>query len=447
MESSAVNGTHDGISGEILRPALEFVRTSPTLKNTFWLGSASVVNGLLGAVSSAVLGRALGVKEFGTFTLMLTLIGLMTDLGDLGLTSTFVRFGSASVAEKNQGRFRDVVAVILRMKIALTVIILLVSVFFLRRMIPLLFGHVDQQLSGYFGLALATVLLGIAVGIFYPIFQSYQDFRTHALLTVARAGTKLLLLLALVGLLVRLTVLYALWVELAAVVLFLLLSYGRSPFRKFTLRVENGDVQRAMLAFNRWILIAQILSVISLRLDIFFVGGMLDSGSLGLYGAAGKIAALVVTVVNSYYAVLIAGVSASSGEELMRKVRNAWKAVGAMIAGVMLLALLSEALVLILYGHNFDASGMLLRLMCIGLAFTVLAYPLNAVLFARNFSGVFAAMAVASLGAVVVGNLLLIPRYGATGAALAYGLNALASFLVSASAYLFLRKRLKSAPA
>jgi O-antigen/teichoic acid export membrane protein len=437
-------------SAESLRVVNRFwerYRSSATLKNTFWLGSASAIGGLFGAVSSAILGRTLGVEAFGVFTLLLTFIGMMTDFGDLGSTATFVRFGSESIAAKDSDRFRDVVAVILRLKVGLATLLVIVSVLFLQRLVPSAFGHLDEALTAYSGLTLVIVLLSIAAGIFYPIFQSFQDFRTHSLLNMGRAFTKMVLLGGVVIVAVQLTVAGALWIEFTAVLLFLVLSFAFSPFHSFTLRVSDRALTRSMMVFNRWILFAQIVAVIAGRLDVFFVGGMMDTGSLGLYGAAVKIAGLVMSVTNAYYAVLLAGVSSAiASDTLQTKVRNAWKAVTFISIGILALVVLAGPLVAIVFGGRFEGAGPILQVMCVGLFFSVLAYPTNAFLFARNHSLVFTLMAGFSLVGVVSVSLLLIPRFGAVGAALGYSASACVACLVSAVYFLAVRRRQVSPP-
>lgn len=431
-----------GETGLLVNRFWERYRGSATLKNTFWLGSASAIGGVFGAVSSAILGRTLGVEAFGVFTLLLTFIGMMTDFGDLGSTATFVRFGSESIAANDSSRFRDVVAVVLRLKIGLAILLLVLSVLFLQGLVPSVFGHLDRALAEYSGLTLVVVLLSIAAGIFYPIFQSYQDFRTHSLLNMGRAFAKMALLAGVIFAVAHMTVTGALWIELATVLLFLVLSYAFAPFRSFTLRVSDRTLTRSMMVFNRWLLLAQIVAVVAGRLDIFFVGGMMDPESLGLYGAAVKIAALGMSITNAYYAVLLAGVSSAiASNSVQVKIRNAWKAVGLISMGILVVAILAGPLVAIIFGARFEGAGGILRVMCLGVFFSVLAYPTNAFLFARNHSLVFALMAGFSLVAVIFASLLLIPRFGAVGAAVAYSANTCVACAVSAAYFWIVRSR------
>ena len=411
-----------------------------SVSNTLWLGSSSVVNGLLGAVSSALLARYLGLGDFGTFTLVLSLMNLMTDLGDLGMTSTFVRFGSESVAKGNMDRFQRVLTIVLRTKILLGIVICAGSVLFLRSVVGFVFTHVDDRIASYFLLSLVAVALGIAASIFYPMFQSFKDFRTPSLLSVVRILCKLVLVVLCLVVFSRISITIAIWIEIATLILFLGLNSYYSPVRTFTTSVDR-QLQREIFSFSKWLTLYQIIALIGGRLDIVFVGGLADARALGLYGAASKISALVTSVANSYYAVLVTEASSSaSGEVLRQRRRNAFVIVAMISGGIVALGALASPIVRLVFGSQFADASVILQIMCVGLILTVLAYPVNATLFALNKSAVFPIMSAVSVSVFLLSNLALIPRLGAVGAAIAFSLSAGVALLVSLTFYFFIAR-------
>jgi O-antigen/teichoic acid export membrane protein len=66
--------------------------------------------------------------------------------------------------------------------------------------------------------------------------------------------------------------------------------------------------------------------------------------------------------------------------------------------------------------------------MCLGLVFTVLAYPVSAILFAQKKTSIFPLMAILSAAGLIGGNFVFLPRWGATGAAVAFSLSAFLSW-------------------
>jgi O-antigen/teichoic acid export membrane protein len=134
----------------------------------------------------------------------------------------------------------------------------------------------------------------------------------------------------------------------------------------------------------------------------------------------------VTAVTNSYYAVLLSSVSvaaATPGAISVRR-RQARIITGGLSAGMALLALLAGPVVRILYGTTYQDAIPVLQIMCIGLVFTVLTYPVSAVLFARKKTAAFPLMAGLSAAGLIGGNIALLPLWGAVGAAVAFSFSA-----------------------
>ena len=227
---------------------------------------------------------------------------------------------------------------------------------------------------------------------------------------------------------------------------------GRDVRRLFSVRtaslreagrvpVEPATVQ-SVLTFARWVALQQIITLVGTRLDVFVVGGLTDAHTLGIYGAGARIIGLVIAITNSYYAVLLAEISAvsPSPDAVARKRRVASGVVTAIASGILLLALLAGPLVSLLYGDQFGESALVLRIMCIGVIATVLAYPLQAVLYSERRIGVFPVMALLSAAGMVAGNFLLLPQYGAVGGAAAFAASCILGLLAAAVTYAATRR-------
>jgi O-antigen/teichoic acid export membrane protein len=155
-----------------------------------------------------------------------------------------------------------------------------------------------------------------------------------------------------------------------------------------------------------------------------------------MYGAASKIASIVVIVTNSYLTVLLPELSAAITPELIRKKqRHSILIVSLFGLGILLLAAAADLVVEIVFGPKFVGTGTMIRVMCVGLLCVVAAYPLNATLFAWNRSEVFPIMSGAGIAALIAGNAIFIPRMGALGAAVAFSLSGVVGILMSSVIY------------
>ncbi len=431
-----MSGVLERITGLLRRGA-----ASQTVGNTLWLGGSSAFNGLIGAVIAAILARSLGVEEYGIYTLIISLLVLLTDVADLGVSSSIIRFGSESLAEGNRQKLKAVIAIVLRWKLIIGAIVVTGSLLFLDQIVGIVFQHVDDRIASYFRLSLIGVGVGIAAGMFAPVYQSFKQFRTYAFIFSSRALAKLAMIALLVFVFVPVSVPALIWIEIASIFLFLVLLYSFSPFREFSYGTKDKELEKKMFSFNKWISLYQAIALVGARLDLAFVGGLSDAYELGLYGAASKVSGLILVGASSYMTVLLPEMSSAlTPESLKRKQRNSVVVVGLISAGLVMVALAADVIVHVFFGEAFAAAASVLRILCAGIFFTVLAYPVNASLFAMNKTAAYPVMSVISLAAFVGANIILVPRFGAEGAAMAFAINALTGLVVSVAFYAWFRR-------
>ena len=417
----------------------EFVRrlwNSRTVENTFWVGASSAMGALLGAVSTAFYARILGVGEYGVLMLIISIVTMMVALADLGIGGSIVRFGAEMLAREDAAGYRAVLNVALRAKLVLSALVLMGAVLLLNPIVGMVFKHVDSAITSYFLLSLAAAGLGMLAAYFPPVYQSRRWFRTLAAVAVSGPALKVAVLAVVTYTVSAITVGNAVWIEIAAAAGLLCVSFLSAPKNTVVFTRMDRSLSRRMLSFNKWLSLYYIINLVGGRMDLFFVGGLADATALGIYGAASKIASIVVIVTNSYLTVLLPELSAAiTPEEIRKKQRNAILIVGLFSLGIAALALLADVAVAVVFGPKFAAAAMMIRVMCVGLVFTVASYPINATLFAWNRSEVFPIMSVAGIAALIGGNAYFIPRMGAAGAAVAFSLSCTVGFCMSSVIY------------
>ena len=109
--------------------------------------------------------------------------------------------------------------------------------------------------------------------------------------------------------------------------------------------------------------------------------------------------------------------------------------VGLIVGGIVLASFIASPIVTLLFGPGFAEAASVLQILCIGLIFTVLAYPINATLFALNKSQVFPIMSAISVLITVAGNAYLVPLFAAHGAAASFSLGMFVAFVISLAYY------------
>ena len=426
-----------------LKYAFRGLLRSRTLADTAWLGSSTVFNGVLGAVVAGIYARFLGVSDFGTFTLIISLLTLMTSLSDLGLSSTVVRFGAERLALGDRDGLRTVLSLSLQFKLFLTLCVLVVATVFLDPLIRLLFGHVSAEIPRYFALSLVAFTLSAGAAFFTPVYQVFGQFRRQAILSLIPAITKLALVWGILMMSGAVTVTQAIWFEAAGSLGLLALAAAFSPEKRFAWRHLDRGTRRSIISFNKWLSLYTLISLVGGRSDIYFVGGLLDARALGVYGGANKIASVLTVVANSYLSVLLRDFSgAVTRVALHRKQMQSWMVVGLMVAGIGLAALLAPTIVWVIYGPRFGDTVVLFRIMCAGVALYVIGFPAFASFYALNKSSAYPLVSLVGLAGLLVGNARLVPIFGVYGAAYAFVLSNIASLVAVLVYYGVMRRRL-----
>ena len=405
---------------------------SSTFANTSWSALGAIVNGFVGALSSAILARYLGIQDFGTLVLMISLLSLMTELGDVGIGSAVVRFGTPALERNDSQGFRLVGSVVFRMKLLLGCVVLTLALAFLNPIVSAVFGHVDDRVTSYFYLSVAAAAIAILGSMAPPILQTYRQFRHLALVIGSRYVSKLIILAVCIILVVEWSVELGLWLEIVSAICFLLVGYWLSPVKDLSLRLHSKEVQREVLHFNKWISLHHIILIVGGRADVFLLGGLVGSTALGLYGAALKISGVIQVATSSYHSALLPEFSAASSVAMIDKQRRSSAFVGVVLIAVIgAVALVATPMAVFVFGPEFEASGMLLQIMAVGLAFNVLSHPFMAGLFAMNESIAYPIVSSVSMAVFTICNILLVPRFGAVGAAVAFSASGCATFLVA----------------
>jgi O-antigen/teichoic acid export membrane protein len=147
---------------------------------------------------------------------------------------------------------------------------------------------------------------------------------------------------------------------------------------------------------------------------------LLPASELGLYAVAFSFSRIVQLVQPAIMSVLLSHMSGKSeaGSKHLHDYACRFLVAG-LVAGCGLLWLVSETLLVVIYGADFGAATVLFRLLVIEGSLGVLSQVTAQLFLSRDRPGVVSTIQVIVLGVSVAALLVLTPRYGVTGAALA----------------------------
>ena len=243
------------------------------------LGLGQGVAAALGVVLSILQARSLSIYDFGTLTTLLSIQAFLFTCSDLGYTHAFFKFSANS----------NFTGYIVRRNLsflASSLIVLLVLSIYPRT------GISQFGLKEY-GLIFLNAWLMVCLSSMTTKFQSTSRFGMVAFLSVIPFLFTVLFILALhlfeVSMSVEVFLGCSISSYLAAVILVFLRSSRNFDLRSLSKTVLNASkLNKSEMVYLRSITPSVILSSIYNRIDIWLLGYLGTSSSVGLYGVGSK---------------------------------------------------------------------------------------------------------------------------------------------------------------
>jgi O-antigen/teichoic acid export membrane protein len=389
-----------------------------------------------------VLARLLGVAEIGLYFIAITIVEIGATIARLGLEHAVLRFASIAHSRGDRGSlaaiYRNSLGLSLGMAIALALPVWLVVSYVrlggdradeLRAVLPLLMLAVAPAAA----LALqAEFFKGIGApakstfvqAVVPPLGLLLGMTALWSLATVTFQGIMLLYVIVLIG-----SVLYA------------FVAWNRSLPGIW--REPGYFDKRLLLRTGLPLLLFAAMNLVMSWTDVFVLGIWSDPAEVGIYGVsmrAASLSAFVLAAVNSVVAPRFAALYAGGEHAALARLAqqsSLWMLL-AVTPGILFLLVYPE-LFLHLFGSNFERGAWPLRILTLGQLVNVGTGSVGYLLIMtgnqtmlRNNTTIWA---IANL----VGNLILVPAYGAIGAATSTGV---CLALMNIASWWMVRKRL-----
>jgi polysaccharide transporter, PST family len=185
------------------------------------------------------------------------------------------------------------------------------------------------------------------------------------------------------------------------------------------------DLHRAkVLLRESWpLLISAITAVLYLRMDVVMLGEMHSEAAVGIYGAATRISEAWYFIPMALVASLQPSIMQAKkhSEELFQtRLRNVYNLMSALsISVATVVTLFADQLVRLLFGQSYEAAGAVLVVHVWAAVAVSLGVASSQYLIAENLQKISMYRTTIGLMCNLGLNLLLIPKYGALGAAVA----------------------------
>ncbi len=394
-------------------------------RNISWLFLDKIFRMSAGLIVGAWVARYLGPEDYGAWNFAIAFAAIFGSFINFGLESILIRDLVTSPADENELMGSTFVIFVLG---AFSAALLCMATYFS------LFGWNELKKSALVLLS-AISLLPHSFFVFNYFFQA----RTKAKIIVLSQGASFVLATASRVYLVlkEYSVEWFAIIGLAELLMAGLLvcySYYRTGGR-MTKWTYSNDRMRSLLKDGLPLMLANVASLLYMRIDQLMLGKMLGEKDVGIYSAAVKISEmwyfLPGIIGASFFPALVQAKDSKEGNENMMLFFEIMIGLGLLIAG--LVSLVSPIVVNILFGDQYRGASSVLSVhvfggifVCMGIAsgYWLTINGLQRFNLYRNLYGLLINVAL---------NYLTIPIWGALGAAISSAVSQItALFLVDA---------------
>jgi O-antigen/teichoic acid export membrane protein len=383
----------------------------------------------------------LGDTQFGLFSLAWVVIGYLAFL-DVGVNRAATKFVSEHLAEQDHESTRSIVRTALTANLALGLAggltVILVSPYLIHSVFKVSTELQSQARLSFYAVGLAVPVL-LVQGVFRAVLSSYQRFgwinAVNAVATTVQWGAAAVL--AWKGHGVALVVFSTVVARILATA-----AYGGVLFRLLPnlqlFRIHEMHGLLKLLRFGSWVTVSQLVSPLLVYLDRVLIASFVSLAAVTLYTVPYEMMTRLRAIPSSLATTLYPAFSERGKEGHEEKLQ--WLYAGSlryllmlMLPGVLFLLVFGADLLSLWIGSQFaQQTTIILQILAAGALANALAYiPYNALqaLGRPDLTGKFHVL---ELPLYVLLCVVLIPRWGIVGAALAstirFGLDAVLLF-------------------
>ena len=385
----------------------------------FTLKVASAAFALLNQI---VLARILGANGVGEVLLAISVVKVSTQISKFGMEETLMRFVPVYIDQKDPSRLKGTIYFALTLCIMISVIFVFI-ILLLSKFIAINLFHSPMLLK-----LLPVVAIAIPVGVIRDviggILKGYKD-TYKALLPESLISPSFRLAVFLFLTLKGVSSFYAVIAFIAGEILSMSLSIKFLSQRLAVVRSAKKRYEsRTVLKVAYTIIFASFSMYLFAQTDIFIIGMLTTTKTVGIYGTAAKLVFLVYFPAYAFGAIMppIFSSAYASGnyDELNRVARKSIRWIFSMAMPIILLLVLEGKFVLrYFYGLEFEAGYAVLIILTVGYLISTSTGIVGLFLQMTGQHKVFMKLNILFLLLNVILNIILVTRFGMLGAAMA----------------------------
>jgi O-antigen/teichoic acid export membrane protein len=386
--------------------------------------AGTIFTAAAGYLFKIYLARVLGAEALGIYALGMTIIGLLGIFNALGLPQAAVRFVAAYSAT---GKIE-----LLRGFLGRGIVLLVISnillgggVLLAGPWIAVHFYH-TPALKNYLGWFALIMILGALTTFLGQVLAGYKDVAGRTIITNFIGSPTMMILTLGFGALGLGLRGYIIAQVLSAVVVLILLAvmvWKRTPSAARSLHSGFPPLEKEVMSFSAVVLGTGLLEFMMSQSDKILIGFYLGARDVGIYAVASALVTFVPILlqsVNQIFSPSIADLYARGQQQLLGRIFQTltkW-ILGLTIPLAVVMVLFASPLMQI-FGRDFAAGWMILIIGTVGQLVNCGVGSVGYLLMMSGNQRCLIKIEAIMAALMVLLNLLLIPRWGITGAAMA----------------------------
>jgi O-antigen/teichoic acid export membrane protein len=379
--------------------------------NTGWMFFGQIFNLAISFFVGAWLVRYLGPEKFGVLSYALAFAGLFAFISDLGINSILNR-ELIKFPEKRD----ELLGTALGLKITGGLIAFLVTIcaIFLLDISPL-----SRSLIALYSLTFIFQAADVISTFFQAKVEAKKNVRSQIISSSISSILKVVVMLAGLGVtwLMIIYVLDFVWLGIA-----LLTAYYYSDL-KIWKWIFSWSIAKKILSDSWLLMLTSAFGIIYMRIDQVMIGNFLGEKEVGLYASATKILEvwyfIPMIICPSLSPAIINAKKNDQNLYLNRLKKLFFLMFFLAVAVCFVVTLLAKPIIYFLFGNAYLEVASVLRIYIWSLLGTFLGVTMGQYLIAENYTKIYFLITIFGAIANVTLNMILIPRIGILGAAIA----------------------------
>ncbi len=400
---------------------MDYLKT--IVRGTGWKVFGEILNKIIRYVSIFLITHLISPTQYGLFTLGNTIIGILGIIALLGFENSLVKFITKYNAEKEYGKIKTLIKFVFKIILIWSLIISLLL--FLMR------NYISNYIFSEPNLSLVILIFSIliplqaVINFLFIVLRSFKKVYENVLISSIVGGLAWLLLVF-IAFFMDLSffwILVAKIISKVAILLFAIYYVCKLYLKKFQKIKEEEIVKLKIVSFSFPLFLHSSVALIAFWADKIMLGIFGTAKDVGIYNIAIQLALLstfILIGINEIFVPIIGELYHSKKMELYRGLFQSltrWAFTFSMF--ILSFYLLFGKELLILFGKDYSLAFLPLIIITVAQAITVSAGPVghSLIMLGKNKWVLYDTLFIVMINIIL--NLILIPKYGIIGVAIA----------------------------